>query len=101
LLYKIKKNLPHEYYKILKSYLDEKLFQVKLKEETANLKKMKAGVPQGSLLGPILYLIYTADLPTSEDTNIATFADETAILALDDQPETATAKLQNINNLEQ
>jgi hypothetical protein len=101
-LHKIKKNLPHEYYKILKSYLDERFFQVKLQEVTTNLRKIEAGVPQGSVLGPILYLIYTADLPTSEDTNTATFADDTATLALDDQPETATAKLQNhISNLEQ
>jgi hypothetical protein len=102
MLYKTKKNLPHEYYKILKSYLDERFFQVKLKEAITNLRKIEAGVPQGSVLGPILYLIYTADLPTSEDTNTTTFADDTAILAPDDQPETATAKLQNvINNLEQ
>jgi hypothetical protein len=102
LLYKIKKNLPHEYYKILKSYLNERVFQVKLKEVITNLRKIEAGVPQGSVLGPVPYLIYPADLPTSEDTNTATFADDTAILALDDQPETATAKLQNgINNLEQ
>jgi hypothetical protein len=57
---------------------------------------------KGVSLGPVPYLIYTADLPTSEDTNTATFANDTAILTLDNQSETATAKLQNdINNLEQ
>jgi hypothetical protein len=102
LLYKIKKNLPHEHYKILKSYLDERFFKVKLKEVITNLRKIEAGVPQWSALVPVLYFIYTADLPTSEDTNTAAFADDTSILAPDDQPETATPKLQNdINNLEQ
>jgi hypothetical protein len=101
LLYKMKKNLPHEY-KILKSYLDERYFQVKLKEVFTNLRETEAGVPQGCVLGPILYLIYTAYLPTSEDTNTATFADDAVIKALDDQAETDTAKLKNdITNLQQ
>lgn len=47
------------------------------------MKEIKAGVPQGSVLGPILYLIYTADLPELETVTIATFADDTAILAVD------------------
>jgi hypothetical protein len=97
LLYKIKKNLPHEYYKILKSYLDERYFQIKLREVITKLRIIEAGVPQGSVLVLILYLIYTADLPTSEDTNTATFADDTAILALDGQPETATASFKMIS----
>jgi hypothetical protein len=46
------------------------------------------------MLSPSLYLIHTADLPTTDNTTIATFADDTALLAIDSDPALASQKLQ-------
>lgn len=73
--------IPLAYGKLIHSYLTNRCFQVKVNEEESTKKWSKAGVPQGSVLGPLLYLLYTADVPTTDDTVIATFADDTAILA--------------------
>ena len=102
LLHKIEQLLPPEYTQLLKSYLTDRYFRVKQGEEYSDLKPVKAGVPQGSVLGPVLYLIHTSDIPQPVGTTVATFADDTAILAVGTDVEEATEKLQHaadsINN---
>jgi len=45
------------------------------------LKDINSGVPQSNVLGPVLYLLYIADLPVALDTIIATYAADITILA--------------------
>jgi len=77
LLHKLKTNFPAPYYLILKSYLTHRSFQVNLNNSISNQFMINAGVPQGSDLSPLLYLIYTADIPTTSYTILNTFADDT------------------------
>jgi hypothetical protein len=75
-LIKLEDSLPHPSYLILKSYLTDRLPQVKYNQTTSHLYPTQSGVPQGSVLAPVLYNIYTADLPTNIGTEITTFADD-------------------------
>jgi hypothetical protein len=60
---------------------------------------IKSGVPQGSILGPLFYLLYTSDIPATAETTIGTFADDTIILSSHEHPETASEQLQHHLNL--
>lgn len=94
LLYKVKQQIPHIFLPLIQSYLSDRLFQVKHGQSKSSFYDIKAGVPQGSVLGPVLYNIFTADLPQSPNAVTATFADDTAILASDESASQATIMLQ-------
>jgi hypothetical protein len=96
--YKLRTILPKQYTEILESYLTEIFFRIKQRDAYSELKEIKAGVPQGSVLGPVLYLMYTSDLPKLENSIVATFADDTAILAVGSNNEESTGKLQTTIN---
>jgi hypothetical protein len=95
MLLKLKQALPHPAFTLLRSYLKNRMFQVRHQEPHTILYPVLAGVPQGSILGPILYTIFTADLPEAAQTLTATYADDTAILASLEDPVVATSKLQS------
>lgn len=94
LLFKIKSLLPKYVYEILKSFIENRYFLVQYGNALSSLHSINAGVPQGSVLGPLLYLIFTSDLPTSDCITTGTFADDTAILASHQDPTEATRILQ-------
>ena len=67
---------------------------MKFNNEITPLNEILSGVPQGSILGPVLYLLFTADLPMHAETITATYADDTALLSVHEDPAIASAKLQ-------
>lgn len=79
---------------LIKNYLSKRTFQVKVNGELSKSVQVRAGVPQGSVLGPVLYNLYTADVPRTNYTMLAVYADDTAILAKSYKIEAAMKKIQ-------
>ena len=62
------------------SYLNKRFQQIHYTGIISDTKEVISGVPQGSVLGPILFLIYVNDLPLSLTSTCADiFADDTTI----------------------
>lgn len=62
------------------SYLANRKQMVFLNNEHSDITSITSGVPQGSVLGPLLFLIYTADIfKCSKYTNMQAFADDTQL----------------------
>ena len=58
-------------------------------------------ISHGSKLAPPLYNIYTSDIPHNDNITFGTFADDTGIIAFNQNPETASLHLQNhLNQLQ-
>jgi hypothetical protein len=74
-----KKHLP-SFFPLLESYLRNRQFRTRVKGEVSPLFPIKSGVPQGSILGPTLYLLFTSDLPQEPVIKTGTFAGDTVIL---------------------
>ena len=72
-MFKLKRS--GSYYGLIHSFLNDRHQRVVLNGQCLNWSKIKAGVPQGSILGPLLFLRYINDLPEGLPTNAKLFAE--------------------------
>ena len=64
-------------YNYLKSYLYNRQQCTKIDNKFSSFLQIKCGVPQGSVLGPLLFLLYVNDLPNASKFKSTLFADDT------------------------
>ena len=67
--------------KFIKEYLRDRTQKVIIGDNSSNSLPVESGVPQGSILGPLLFILFINDIYTCvfSGTNIALYADDTKV----------------------
>ena len=69
-------------YKLIESFLSNRLHRVVLNGQNSNWMKISAGVTHGSILGLLLFLIYIDNLSVGLKSDVKFFADDTSIFTV-------------------
>ena len=80
LLHKLKLyGISDQLFDLISSFFSNRWFRVTLDGKSSQDYPVNAGVPQGTILGPILFLLYINDLPDNVICNIAIYAGDTTL----------------------
>ena len=94
LLYKIEQmGICGDLLQWIKSYLSERKQKVIINGKESVVIEINAGVPQGSILGPLFFLIFINDIVTDIGCTIKLFADDTSVYIIIENPNTAALNL--------
>ena len=78
---------------LFENYLHNREQRVVLNGSFSDYSPIESGVPEGSVLGPLLFLVYINDLESNIKSNIKFFADDTMLFSLVEDPVTSAYDL--------
>ena len=100
LLHKLKSyGISDQIFGLISSFLSNRRLRVVLDGKSSQEYPVNAGVPQGSILGPTLFLLYINNLPDDVICNIAIYADDTTLYSQCDQASDLGSNLNWLLNL--
>ena len=101
LLHKLKSlGISGQIFDLISSFLSNRHLRVVLDGKSSQEYPVNAGVPQGSILGFTLFLLYINDLPDDVNCNIAIYADDTTLYSKCDQASDLWEQLELASELE-
>ena len=101
LLHKLKSyGISGQIFGLISSFLSNRRLRVVLDGKSSQEYSVNAGVPQGSILGPTLFLLYINDLPDDVICDIAIYADDTTLYSKCDQTSDLWQQLELASELE-
>ena len=71
----------------IKAFLSNRKQQVVLEGAKSSQEDVLSGVPQGTVLGPLLFLAHINDMPGCSDSNVRLFADDSLLYRVIQMPE--------------
>ena len=101
LLHKLKSyDISGQVFGLISSFLSNRQIRVVLDGKSSQEYPVNARVPQGSILGPTLFLLYINDLPDNVICDIAIYADDTTLCSKCDQESDLWQQLELASELE-
>ena len=80
---------------LIKNFLSNRFQRVVLNGQTSEWEKINAGVPHGSILGPLFFLIYINDLTDGISSIVKLFADDTSLFSIVQNKNNSSSQVNN------
>ena len=86
--------LPGDILRIISSFLMDRTIQVRIGNTLSEVVKLLAGTPQGSILSPLLFILFVNDIPVTQACQVTQYTDDIAIYTSHRNPRYLEAHLQ-------
>ena len=82
---------------ILTKFLTNRMQRISVEGNFSDLLMVRSGIPQGSVLGPLLFILCTSDMWHNIESNVIAYADDTTLFAHIDHADSCALVVNQLN----